>query len=253
MSQLERTEGIKAEYAVTIKRHRCAACGIEVPYDNKPEWWPDNEIHLFARLPLCWNCVMEIFHDCDLYKLQIPPSVVTSTRAEAERLFDDQENRFAEICVRCRHMKVIDTDAMEVKPKTYIVDLYTKNREGIKKYFESDAYKKMYEAGYRVPVLYPMPSQSSYENNPLSYFTSPSNFVALVDEILWDYDPVCQHDRARIRQYNTAIGKYLDDTIATNKTAKLCPVFSGSMNPNSSEFDIYRVIAFTLEVPNETN
>lgn len=45
-------------YPKTINRHDCFVCGCH--RNSHSPWWPDDEIHLFMGIPLCWSCITKM-------------------------------------------------------------------------------------------------------------------------------------------------------------------------------------------------
>lgn len=136
-------------YPTTIKRHDCFVCGCH--RKSHSPWWPDDEIHLFMGIPLCWSCATRLVFQYDIMDVPSNTKIDKETfsrymmdmKKEANELLDltkksvdidgtvtlPMERAFEEKCQNLSGLRIINLDNEKwfkdiVKGVTKDVDQY---------------------------------------------------------------------------------------------------------------------------------
>lgn len=115
------------KYPKWINRNSCAVCGREK--GSYTPWWPDDQIHLYHGLPLCWTCARIIAMTYEqTFTPDIPVGAVPMNRSRVNNcdtttykryLNDDKitmnaflqngEDMFAQECESRENLKIVNT------------------------------------------------------------------------------------------------------------------------------------------------
>jgi len=106
----------KLSYIKTISRNDCVACGCH--RGSHVPWWPDDEIHLFMGIPLCWRCAARIYYQFESYHLMQGCDLSISEYTDHMRYERDcaiksmpgMEADFKEICEKKSGLRIINLE-----------------------------------------------------------------------------------------------------------------------------------------------
>lgn len=115
----------KFSYVKIISRDACTSCGNHT--GSHMSWWPDDEIHLFMGIPLCWSCITKMVFQWEKMKVRERSGIDNETYGrymmdienEVDKLNEKvntgggvyktrMEDLFARECVKHSLLRVID-------------------------------------------------------------------------------------------------------------------------------------------------
>ena len=242
-------------YPKMVNRGTCFVCGTQE--GGNQTYFPKTErgkIRLYEGIPLCWKCALKIstkFHNLDK---QTKWDDNLSRQQIIKEIADDRKEElyFSAECDRHLGMSIVDVQRNDVVPTKFHVTI-AMSKEVREKFFNwvSEQYKDLHTffmqtmRGCKLPVILPGQPKNPVDLIDLSAIWQPDRWIAIVTDIRFVSDPVCQNDQCVMNRAKTAMGDAImrKDVL---KGARVKPVMI-----TNSDGDIINVLGFVLYLEDE--